>query len=273
MKVDIAIKGALLEAMDEFHRVCEQNNLKYFLIGGALIGAIRHKGCIPWDDDLDVIMFRKDFEKLLLLKNEFAEGIKLRHRTFPDSLMLPIARVENTKIVIDEGYSSRRATGVFVDVFCFQDTFSSSFLQRLHFKSVGFARMLLGLKEKTYSRSKYSPAFLSFLDSLSLLFNLLPRFVLNRFITLFEIIGLIGGEKKHVANLHGFWKMKEIADKKLFKKRRLYEFEGRKYWSIEDADAWLRPIYGDYMQLPPEEDRKPKHIDRVVSVNGVKVDL
>ena len=82
MKVDNEIKKALLEAMDEFHRVCEKHNLKYYLIGGSLIGAIRHKGCIPWDDDIDIVMFKDDFKKLLQLKSEFLFDFRLTHRSF-----------------------------------------------------------------------------------------------------------------------------------------------------------------------------------------------
>ncbi|GAA5088522.1 LicD family protein [Paenalcaligenes hermetiae] len=272
MDAENIIKNALIETMDEFHRVCEENDLKYYLIGGSLIGAIRHKGCIPWDDDIDVIMPQKDFEKLLLLRPHFAEPFELQHRSFTDSLMLPIARVENKAVIIDEGYYSGMHTGVFIDVFCFNDTFSSKLLQRMHFKIAAGARLLLRFKDRTYSKGKYSTYYLKLFELVSRIFLLFPRALLNLLVNKAEKLGQFGGRKKYLANLHGVWKTKEIAPKSLFHKRKLYEFEGRQYWSIEDADAWLRPIYGDYMQLPPEEDRVPKHIEKIISINGVKVD-
>lgn len=270
--VDGVIKQALLEAMDEFHRVCEENDLKYYLIGGSLIGAIRHKGCIPWDDDIDVIMPKRDFNKLLKLRRKFSPKFSLSHRTFPDSLLLPIARVENKSVVIDEGYYSGVYTGVFIDVFCFNYTFATKALQKLHFGIVGFFRNLLILKDKTYSREKYSTQFLKILSYISLFFLFIPRFILNKMLTASENIGVVGC-KRYIANLHGVWKTKEIVLEKLFKTRKLYDFEGRQYWSIEDADAWLKPIYGDYMQLPPVEQRKPKHITKIISIDGVKANL
>lgn len=276
MKVSYVIKNALLETMDEFHRVCEENDLKYYLIGGSLIGAIRHKGCIPWDDDLDVIMPQKDFNKLLTLKKLFPSPLQLQYRTFksltPETTTLPIARLENTRIVIDEGFYSNITSGIFIDIFCFNDTFNSQTLQKTHFKIAKVARTLLQLKERTYSRKKYSSFYLTIFNLISYIFALLPMSFFNILLSLSEKIGRIGGKKQYIANLHGAWGIKELAPKKIFQKRKLYDFEGRKYWSIEDADAWLRPIYGDYMQLPPKEARQPKHIGKIISINGVKID-
>lgn len=272
MEVTNVIKNALLEAMDEFHRVCEENNLKYYLIGGSLIGAIRHKGCIPWDDDIDVIMPQEDFNKLLSLRTQFSEYFKLQHRSFTDSLMLPIARLENRTVIIDEGYNSGIHTGVFIDVFCFNDTFNSKFLQKMHFKITAGTRLLLRFKDQTYSKGKYNAYYLKIFELVSYIFLFFPKSLLNIIVNSSEKLGEIGGRKKYFANLHGIWKTKEIAPKALFQKRKLYDFEGRKYWSIEDVDAWLRPIYGNYMQLPPEEDRFPKHIEKIISINGVKID-
>lgn len=265
-KVDGVIKNALLEAMDEFHRVCEENNLDYFLIGGSLIGAIRHKGCIPWDDDIDVVMLKDDFNKLLKLNNCFASNYKLRHHKLDYSETEPIARIENRKVIIDEGYYSGIQTGVFIDVFCFEDTFKTPSLQKLHFKIVSFFRILIRLKTKSYRRTKYSLSLFNIFRIISIILKIVPKSILNKLLILSENLGRIGGVKSNVANLHGCWKTKEIASKKLFEEKKLYEFEGRKYWSVADYDSWLKPIYGDYMKLPPIEDRKPKHIDKIISI-------
>lgn len=272
MKNTDVVKGALVAAMDEFHRVCEENNLKYYLIGGSLIGAIRHKGCIPWDDDIDVAMLTSDFEKLLRLSSKFNKNFRLRHRKIDPLEPEPIIRIENRSVIIEEGYYSKARNGVFIDVFCLEETFNSSLLQNIHFKLSAFARILIRLKTKSYRRNKYSPLLFNIFKLSSIALKIIPKSFLNSLLEFTEKIGKIGGPKKYVANLHGAWKTKEIAPKVLFQHRSLYDFEGRQYWSIEDADAWLRPIYGDYMQLPPEEDRVPKHIEKIISINGVKVD-
>lgn len=271
MKVDNEIKKALLEAMDEFHRVCEKHNLKYYLIGGSLIGAIRHKGCIPWDDDIDIVMFKDDFERLLQLRMDLSANFELIHRSFPDSLLLPIARIENHRVMIDEGYFSGNETGVFIDVFCFETTFNNKVFQKIHFMTVAFFRLIMRLKKGTFSKNKYNDNQLKFFSILGNFARFIPNKFLNILMSLAENLGSLSLSKKYVANLHGVWKLQEIAPKQIFEKRKLYDFEGRQYWSLEDADSWLRPIYGDYMQLPSEEHRKPKHIDKIVSINGVSV--
>lgn len=271
MKVDNEIKKALLEAMDEFHRVCEKHNLKYYLIGGSLIGAIRHKGCIPWDDDIDIVMFKDDFKKLLELKSEFLFDFRLTHRSFLNNPILPIARIENNKVVVDSGYYSGVNSGVVIDIFCFENTFKLRLLQKIHFNFVAIFRLVFQLKMKTYSKNKYNDNQLKFFSILGSFVRFIPNKFLNILMSLAENLGALSLSKEYVANLHGVWRLKEIAPKKIFEKRKLYDFEGRQYWSLEDVDSWLRPIYGDYMQLPPEEHRKPKHIDKIVSINGVDV--
>lgn len=271
MKVDNVVKNALLEAMDEFHRICEENNLQYYLIGGSLIGAIRHKGCIPWDDDIDVIMFKSDFKKLLKLEKNFSDEFKLSYRLLSKSKMQPVAKLENLNVIIDEGHFSGNTSGVFIDVFCFEDTFNSSFLQKIHFFCVKFFRLLIQFKTKSYLKEKYSIIQLLFFFFIGLIINFIPNTVLNFFLSVSENMAYLSVSKGKVANLHGVWKLKEVVPKQIFEKRKLYDFEGRRYWSLEEADLWLKPIYGNYMELPPESDRKPKHIDKLVSVNGTNL--
>lgn len=269
--VDGVIKQALLEAMDEFHRVCEENDLKYYLIGGSLIGAIRHKGCIPWDDDLDVVMLKDDFQKLLKISDQFKNNFNLRHRNINPQEPEPIARLENITVIVDEGYHSKVENGVFIDVFCLNDTFDQVLFQKLHFRLSAFSRILIRLKTKSYREEKYNKKIFGIFTLLSFFLYPIPKQLLNVFLNVSEKLGVFSFSKRKVANLHGCWKLKEIAPKALFEKRKLYDFEGRQYWSIEDADAWLRPIYGDYMKLPSIEDRRPKHISKIISINGKRV--
>ena len=209
--VDNVIKNALLQTMDELHRVCEENNLKYFLIGGSLIGAVRHKGCIPWDDDIDVVMRPSDFKRLLELRNKFGSGFSLHHRSFDESISLPIARVENSYVIVDEGYYSGVKTGVFVDVFCFNETFNTKVFQIMHFKIVAIFRLLMLLKYRSYSKRKYSEFALKIINIISIFFNIFPKKILSGLMDSSEALGRLGGKKVCYANLHGVWKTKEIA--------------------------------------------------------------
>lgn len=270
MEISQTIKNSLLETMDEFHRVCEENNLQYFLIGGSLIGALRHKGFIPWDDDIDIIMPKSDFNQLLLLSDNFKDNYCLQHRSLDSSYPEPFARIENNAIIIDMGYLSGFKNGVFVDVFNLEDTFSSKFFIRQHFRIVALFRNIIKLKTKNYRNEKVEKKITPLLNFISFLLSFFPMKLRQWLLGLSEKMGSISWNKKNIANLHGCWKTKEVAPKEIFNKSKLYEFEGRHYWSIADADAWLIPIYGNYMELPAIEERHPKHIDKIVSKNGVE---
>ena len=106
------IKQVLIETMDEFHSFCEQHNLTYYLVGGGLIGAVRHKGFIPWDDDLDVIMPEKDFKKLISLHSEFKPPLRLNNYYLDDNYYRCCAALINDKLVVDTGSVLNNKTGV-----------------------------------------------------------------------------------------------------------------------------------------------------------------
>lgn len=256
------IRNALLEIMDEFHYFCEDHGLVYFLVGGGLIGAVRHKGFIPWDDDLDVIMPKSDFDKLVKLNPRMSSSINFSHRSVNEKCYRACAVLTNNKVTIDTGGYKNSVSGVALDILCMYPTFDNDFLVTLHFKTVSFFRNLLIFKGGTYPKNKYKAYFI--LNFFQFFVSLLPKRLINVFLSLSENVGCLCNN--NVANLHGAWGAKETVNKGVFFKRELYEFEGREYWSMAfiGADAWLTKIYGDYMKLPPEEQRVYRHIDKVI---------
>ena len=92
--------------------------------------------------------------------------------------------------------------------------------------------------------------------------------LLNKTILFFErkIPDLFSSQKNY-ANLHGAWGAKEVAPVTLFERKKLYKFEGREYWSIEDADWWLKKVYGDYMKLPDPSNRNSPHVGKIIYSN------
>ncbi len=112
-------KQMMLEMMKDFDAFCNAHGLRYFLTGGSMLGAVRHKGFIPWDDDIDVGLPRKDYEKLIRIYNE--------ERTNPDyelisilqneDLYIPFAKIIHNKTVMQEAVDSDIKIGVFLDVF------------------------------------------------------------------------------------------------------------------------------------------------------------
>lgn len=109
-----------ISILQEVVRVCEKNQLTYYLIGGTLLGAIRHKGFIPWDDDLDIAMPREDFDKFLdISKYELREGYWVHFIDSDPNYWLPFAKVKKRGTIFDEVNSKNIESdkGIFIDIF------------------------------------------------------------------------------------------------------------------------------------------------------------
>lgn len=263
------IKDSLIYTMDAFHKICEENNLTYYLVGGALIGAIRHKGFIPWDDDIDVSMPYDDYHKFLKLSEKFNLPLKLGHYSLDNKYYRSIASVINEQVIVDTSSFKHNITGTTLDILCLYPTFESPTLQKVHFNIVKLIRALFIVRGQVYLPSKYNKMFLLLLRSSSFVFKLLPKKLFLIALNLTE--SLAPKNSNEVANLHGAWGHKEVIKRSDLEEPELYEFEGRKYWSMnsKSADKWLRNIYGDYMKLPPENARVYRHVDKIVRVDGI----
>lgn len=259
------IQVGLLEVMDEFHLFCETNDLKYFLVGGTQLGAIRHSGFIPWDDDLDVVMIRDDYKKLLSLGENFKAPFVLKDISLDKNYIYPFAKLTNNNIILKEEFYKSFDTGVWIDIFPLDYTFESTKVQNLHYKIIKILRNIFILKCGSFKVKKRSIISLFVAKILHKFLQFLP---VSLFTKLFYLLGILLpkklSNKKNYVNLYGAWGAKEITPVKLFKKRKLYDFEGRKFWGIEDADFWLKKVYGDYMQLPEVSKRISEHVGKII---------
>lgn len=261
------IKQGLLEAMVCFHDFCEKHQLRYFLLGGTLLGAVRHKGFIPWDDDLDVIMPKEDYLKLLSLSGEIDSPFQLRDISTDDSYIYPFSKFVNNRVLVREKYYKSFKSGLWIDVFCLGRTFDNKLLQSLHFKIVRLIKILFILKHGSFKDDKRSKTVLLILKGMHQFVRFIPNSIFSRLFGFleFKLAGLSSGSS--LANFHGAWGVKEIAPESLFEKRKLYQFEGYDFWSVEDANFWLSKVYGDYMTPPPIEKRVSPHIGEILKVS------
>lgn len=263
-----ALKRCILDIYVHLNTLCEEHNLDLMLAGGSCLGAIRHKGFIPWDDDLDLMMSRKDYNKLLQLCEEGALGDKYEFSYPSKSHDAPCAFLKiyrkDSKIVGLDGENEKYPSGIFVDIFPIEGT-PKSILKR---KIKGFIANTLRLCANMVDvPGKWSSNMSEFYKQNGLLF-------VNMKIRLFwgKILSVIS-HKKWICWYDAYIKDEEIGEYAIIPAgRKLYEgelllsnvyfppskgeFEGMVVKLPADPDAYLKNLYGNYMWIPPVEKRE-----------------
>lgn len=244
------------EILDVIHQVCAAHNLRYSLAYGTLIGAIRHGGFIPWDDDIDIVMPREDYEKLLAVWNDAApKGYIIQDvRINPDyTNNFAKIRKDHTTFMQDEAERERKYhKGIFVDIFP-GDRVAPGKLSNL-LQYIACAVNLL------YTRG-YSSGSSGFVGAMEWVMLGLPKGMRQWLRNASEkMIRRWNGKE----NLQWFFPStieyaKHYYEADLFENVGVITFCGKEYACVADPDTFLRADYGDYMQLPPEQERTWKH--------------
>lgn len=249
------LQRCILDIALEFQRICEKNGLKYFLTYGTLLGAVRHQGFIPWDDDMDVGMPREDYEKFLrIAPSELGEGFFLQTEATDPAYAFTSAkiRLNGTALVEDYAADSKQHNGIFLDVFPYDTLPKHGWQQWLHFRAAKCLKWAaLGKTDYTFVKSKrrrfaklMSAAFF-FLrkDGAVRLSNKLRRFY----------------ERRHTGHyVDTEWYKSVVTDEDLVDMPKL-SFEGYEFPVPHRYEQLLTKIYGDYMKLPPVEKRGVQH--------------
>ncbi len=250
------LKIVLLDMMDYVHSFCKKENIDYFLLGGSMLGAVRHKGFIPWDDDIDIGMKRVDYEKFC---KEFydAKGIyEVKSVDNDPNYYLPAAKVIDKRISLIEYVPDAPELGAYIDVFPL-DFVELDNNRHCSFFNYSFRRKIESLK---FIKIDNKRAFWK--NFLILSSRILCRKSLHEIATYMEEQAKLVSCKTDtgwLANLHGAWGEREIVRSEWFGVGAPYEFEGRIFTGPVDYDNYLKSLYGDYMTPPPLEKRVTHH--------------
>ena len=247
------IQVQILSYIDAF---CQQNNLKYSLYAGTLLGAVRHKGFIPWDDDIDIFMPREDYERLVKMFDNYSSDYKLHTLELSSTYYCAFAKVEDSRTVICE-HTTAPNTGIYVDIFPFDyvgDNIekATAFINKIMFwRKLYLAKLIIPTKRN----SLYKRIIIYVLKILLLPFSLR---------TLALIISgkakSISLKTKYSADVAGGYGLKEILPSNIFDNLVSLTFEGKSFKCIANYDIYLSSVFGDYMKLPPIEQRVSPHI-------------
>ena len=238
-------KELYLEMMDEIDSFCRKHNIRYSLTCGTLIGAIRHKGFIPWDDDLDIAMPLPD---MLKFKNIFkSSNLRYVDCDIDNSYRYPFARIESLNTYNKIGMFNK-SFGLSIDLYPIlglpnTNEEISSFLEN--------AKLLCNKRLNIMKWHSRIARVLPFTHT-----PILSRIVRKYRNYMYQFPFEYSNRFYHMG---GYPNWKAVQDKNYFEEFVDVDFEGRKYMAVKDYDDYLRHGYGDYMQFPPEEQRHPYH--------------
>lgn len=249
------IKKIQLDILQSIHQFCVEHQLRYSLAFGTLLGAVRHKGYIPWDDDIDIMMPRPDYDRFISEYQGTHEHYVVQTYKNDESYFLSLAKVYDNRT---EQIIFPTKTGVFVDIFPIEglpDTEEKAKQYIDQYCKIVFHDILY-----TCKNNEYRPG--------NKLFNAF-KYIIKRILYpsrqngIKKLDTLINTYPYKTSAHAGFvlveTGMKGYLEKGLFEQYTLLPFEGKEFYAIANYDAFLKKRYGDYMQLPPEEERVPGH--------------
>lgn len=259
-----------LEILKEVKRICDENNITYSLEGGTLLGAIRHKGFIPWDDDLDISMVRDEYERFLKIAPKAIKPEYVVQSWYSDTgYGLPFAKVRKRNTLYLEKATEKAACnqGIFIDVFPYDEYPEDAAAQKEQGKVFTFYKTLIRAK------CHYTPWY----ESGTMNWKKYILYLPFRFLAIFQSKEAMikkydenakkyngeGHKQLYVQGISAYGKY--LVNSEMFQDEILIPFEDDEFKAPRDYDELLTSMYGDYMTPPPEGQREDRH--RVLKIS------
>lgn len=259
-------KSILTNILNGIVEFCESNDIRYSLAYGTLIGAVRHKGFIPWDDDIDIMMPRPDYE---LFRKNFSHPIfKLVEPRNSRDYIYPFVKVYDSRTIIKEQSDLDTPFGLYVDIFPIDGLPANALIRKFYIFYFHMMKEIISVPNMSSQKSRGLVKQI-IVKSLKLIFKPLPINLIAKWMDK-SILFYHYSKSKFVGNL--MWESYKIKgfNKGLFESYTNLEFENLNVKVITEYDNWLKTIYGDYMQLPPEEKRISRHSFTAYMVENLK---
>ncbi len=257
------IKERIFAVLCAVRDLCEKHGIRYSLTGGTLLGAVRHGGFIPWDDDIDIMMPRPDYDRFIAIVKETGAPFDLFCAEIRgDAYGYPFAKAcDPDTLVIEAGMDEKNVRfGVYVDIFPVDgiaDTLSAAkrrcacftFLHGLKITSVWSGYHRSKLRKWYFEPLRYVCYLASRVIGRKRIDAMLEKSMRKK----------PYAEAVYAGRLVGDFGVREIAPRSLFDSLSVISFEGEPFSAVTDAHTFLTNLYGDYMTPPPKEKQVSHH--------------
>lgn len=245
------VREIQFEMLKDIADFCECTAITYFLAYGTLIGAVRHNGFIPWDDDIDIAMPRPDYDRFIKLYNNKISNYRVIDSSIDKNYLISYAKVYDERTWLNEIKYKDDKLGIFIDIFPID-----GYNGKIQMCKAKILDKVLHAKRANFKKR-------------SVLKNLVNG-VVKIILSPFSVCSLIKfsdmnarqkefGSTPKAANFLETYGSCEVLETSIFENTFFHKFEGGEFRIPIGYDRWLRSIYGDYMQLPPKEQQVARH--------------
>ena len=254
----------MLKILKEVHKICEENNIKYFLSDGTLIGAIRHQGFIPWDDDLDIGMLREDYEKFCKIAPQIlSENFILQNFQTDKGYGLQFGKVilKNTVWIEKVAKNTNRQwSGIYIDIFPYDNITENKKMQKLINRLYIFIQGLILIKFKYINISNYE----SMAKKLKYVLKKIYLCTISKKLLIYirdSICKRYLNKSNTLVTKYGGNFYKNQNPYNFYKDLTLQNFEDTSFYIPKNYDKILKNLYGNYMEIPPIEKQRQHGIE------------
>ena len=240
-----------LNILKELLPIFEKNNIRYFALGGTMLGAVRHHGFIPWDDDIDIGVPREDYNRLLSLEDQLPAHLHFTSHQQDPSYVYYFMRIVDERIKLrNRRFEVEEVLPAWVDIFPLDGLPNSEFRRKLHEKKILFYRMVFQLSRfdnivnTKRNRPPVEKALIWFVRTFRLQKVIGKEFafrLIDRSLKQFPY-----AKSDYNVNAMGAYRMREAFDKRVFGEGALYPFEDIQIRGAQDYEAYLTQLYGDW---------------------------